>query len=81
MRYPQDYASTLTKKIVAAEVEPFEVDNQGESLWVSLAINVLPFVLVFGFVLFFLNQAQGGGNKVMSFGKARAKQVSKDRPR
>jgi len=81
VRYPQDYASTLTKKIVAAEVKPFEVDNQGESLWVSFAINVLPFVLVFGFVLFFLNQAGGAGNKVMSFGRARAKQVSKDAPK
>ena len=81
VRYPQDYAATLTKKIVAAEVEPFEVENQGESLLVSLVINLLPFVLVFGIVLFFLSQAQGGSNKVMSFGRARAKQVSKDAPK
>jgi cell division protease FtsH len=81
VRYPADYSSTLTKKIVAAEVEPFEVDNQGDSLWVTLAINVLPFVLVFGFVLFFLNQMQGGGSKVMSFGRAKTKQVTKDSPK
>jgi len=81
VRYPSDYASTLTKKIVAAEVEPFDVDNQGDSLWVTLAINVLPFILVFGFVLFFLNQVQGGGSKVMSFGRAKTKQVTKDSPK
>ena len=81
VRYPADYAATLTKKIVAAEVEPFEVDNQGDSLWLTLAINVLPFILVFGFVLFFLNQVQGGGSKVMSFGRAKTKQVTKDSPK
>jgi len=81
VRYPSDYASALTKKIVNADVEPFEVDNQGESLWMTLAINVLPFVLVFGVVLFFLNQVQGGGNRLMSFGRARTKQVTKDSPK
>jgi cell division protease FtsH len=81
VRYPADYAATLTKKIVAAEVEPFEVDNQGDSFWVTLLVNVLPFVLVFGFVLFFLNQVQGGGRRMMSFGRARTKQVAKDAPR
>jgi len=81
VRYPADYASALTKKIVAAEVEPFEVDNQGDSLWLTLAINVLPFILVFGFVLFFLNQVQGGGSKVMSFGRAKTKQITKDSPK
>jgi len=81
VRYPADYASTLTKKIVAAEVEPFKVDNQGDSLWITLAINVLPFVLVFGFVLFILNQVQGGGSKVMSFGRAKTKQITKDSPK
>jgi cell division protease FtsH len=81
VRYPSDYASALTKKIVAADVDPFEVDNSGDSLWVTLAINVLPFVLLFGFVLFFLNQMQGGGGRVMSFGRARTKQVAKDAPK
>jgi cell division protease FtsH len=81
VRYPDGYTDTITKKIVKAEVEPFEVDNQGESIWVTLAVNVLPFVLVFGFVLFFLNQVQGGGNRVMSFGRAKTKTVAKDQPK
>ena len=80
VRFPADYTANITKKIVAAEVEPFKVDGQGESIWIALAINVLPFVLVFGFVLFFLNQVQGGGNRVMSFGKAKTKSLNKDQP-
>jgi cell division protease FtsH len=80
VRFPSGYTSAITKKIVAADVEPFEVDGQQESMWLSLAISVLPFVLVFGFIFFFLNQLQGGGNRVLSFGKARPKSASKDQP-
>jgi cell division protease FtsH len=41
----------------------------------------LPFVLILGIWLFMLQQMQGGGNKVMSFGKSRAKRLTKDQPR
>jgi cell division protease FtsH len=81
VRYPNGYTATITRKIVAARVDPFAVDNEGESLWVTLAVNVLPFVLVFGFVLLLLNHVQGGGKRVMSFGRAKAKQVAKDQPK
>jgi cell division protease FtsH len=80
VRFPDGYTSTITRKIVAANVEPFEVDGQQESVWISVLVSILPFILVFGFVLFFLNQVQGGGNRVMSFGKARTKGVNKDQP-
>jgi len=80
VRFPDGYTSTITKKIVAADVKPFEVDAQKESIWVSLLVNLLPFVLVFGIIMFFLSQMQGGGNRIMSFGKARTKTVQKDQP-
>ena len=81
VRYPDGYTDTITRKIVKANVEPFKVDNQGDSLWLTLAVNVLPFVLVFGFILFFLNRMQGGGNRVMSFGRAKTKTIAKDQPK
>ena len=42
---------------------------------------MLPFVLFFGFWIFLMNQVQGGGSKVMSFGKSRAKRLSADSPK
>ncbi|GAB4264738.1 ATP-dependent zinc metalloprotease FtsH [Thermincola ferriacetica] len=39
----------------------------------SLFINFLPILLVIGLIFFMLNQTQGGGNRVMSFGKSRAR--------
>ena len=53
----------------------------GGSSWVSLLINVLPFVLFLGFWLFMMNQMQGGGSKVMSFGKSKAKRMTPDSPK
>jgi cell division protease FtsH len=54
---------------------------QGGSPWWSILTYILPFVLFFGFWIFLMNQVQGGGSKVMSFGKSRAKRMSVDSPK
>jgi cell division protease FtsH len=47
----------------------------------GVIINLLPFVLLLGFWIFLMNQVQGGGSKVMSFGKSRAKRLTPDSPK
>jgi cell division protease FtsH len=42
---------------------------------------ILPVIIFIGFWLFLMNQVQGGGSKVMSFGKSRAKRMSVDSPK
>ena len=78
--YPGEYADELTTKLLNGGVE---VDGKEESsnLLVSLLINFLPFVLIFGFALFFISRMQGGGSRVMQFGKAKARQLTKDSPK
>ena len=49
--------------------------------WWSILTRLLPFVLLFGFWIFLMNQVQGGGSKVMSFGKSRAKRMTPDSPK
>ncbi len=53
----------------------------GGSPWWSILTSLLPFVLLFGFWIFLMNQVQGGGSKVMSFGKSRAKRMTPDSPK
>jgi cell division protease FtsH len=53
----------------------------GSSPWWSILTGLLPFVLLFGFWIFLMNQVQGGGSKVMSFGKSRAKRMTPDAPK
>src|SRR5204863_15817 len=59
----------------------FDSKGTGSSAWWSILTGLLPFVLLFGFWIFLMNQVQGGGSKVMSFGKSRAKRMTPDSPK
>lgn len=41
--------------------------------WIQFFTGIIPFVVIFILFFFLLNQAQGGGNRMMSFGKSKAK--------
>ncbi|GAB3609369.1 MULTISPECIES: ATP-dependent metallopeptidase FtsH/Yme1/Tma family protein [Humibacter] len=51
------------------------------SWWLSALSILLPVVLIGAFFWLMLSGMQGGGNKVMQFGKSRAKLVSKESPK
>jgi cell division protease FtsH len=80
--YPNEYEGTLTEKILAADppIEDFTIDPENPSAFAWL-IQLLPYVLLFGIFIFIMLQLQGGGNRVMQFGKAKTKQVTKDQPK
>ena len=60
---------------------PVTADPQaGSVIWTAI-FQFLPFLIILGFFLFMMQQMQGGGNRVMSFGKSRARLVSKDQPK
>ena len=70
--------------IIAAldgKVKTIEVDPQTSTSLLSVVIQILPLLLMVGLILFFMQQMQGGGNRVMSFGKSRARQITKDMPK
>jgi cell division protease FtsH len=75
----------LDEAIASAEINNPQVVEDGTttggSPWWSILPYILPFVLFFGFWIFLMNQVQGGGSKVMSFGKSRAKRLSVDSPK
>ncbi|MGM0831115.1 MAG: ATP-dependent zinc metalloprotease FtsH [Bacillota bacterium] len=47
--------------------------------WVSFFTTIIPFVIIFILFFFLLNQAQGGGSRVMNFGKSKAKLYSEEK--
>jgi cell division protease FtsH len=73
----------LNKELALAQDQGLQVDGAktGGSPWWSALITILPFLLFFVFWIFLMNQMQGGGSKVMSFGKSRAKRMSVDSPK
>ncbi|MGZ4591738.1 MAG: ATP-dependent metallopeptidase FtsH/Yme1/Tma family protein, partial [Actinomycetes bacterium] len=57
-------------------------DSVPKQSWlVTLFINFLPIIILAALILFFFNQMQGGGSRVMQFGKSKAKLISKDTPK
>jgi len=79
--YPGEYGDELTEKLRRENGVDIKVNRQKESVWLSLLFNFLPFILLIGVFLFVMNSMQGGGNRVMQFGKARPRLVSKDQPK
>jgi cell division protease FtsH len=73
-------APELLKELKADGVE-YNVESEKSSALLSLLTYILPFIIFLGFWIFLMNQVQGGGSKVMSFGKSRAKRLSADSPK
>ena len=78
--YPAQYEDELTNELRAGNVK-YEANTQQESIWVSLAFQFLPILLLFAGFLWLMNSMQGGGGRIMQFGKAKAKLQSKDAPK
>jgi cell division protease FtsH len=75
-----DNGNSLVNELNDARVE-YNVEGTKTNGWLSLLTYVLPFLIFIGFWIFLMNQVQGGGSKVMSFGKSRAKRLSVDSPK
>ncbi|MBB6733355.1 ATP-dependent zinc metalloprotease FtsH [Cohnella zeiphila] len=54
---------------------------KGESFWLTFLTSIIPFVIMFILFFFLINQAQGGGGKVMNFGKSRARLYNEEKKR
>ncbi|MGA2773854.1 MAG: ATP-dependent zinc metalloprotease FtsH [Bryobacteraceae bacterium] len=50
-----------------------EIKDSSSGNWVSILINLSPFIVIFAFWIFMMRQMQSGGNKALSFGKSRAR--------
>ena len=58
----------------------YDVEISRDSIWVTILINFLPVILLIFLMFFFMSQ-MNGGSRAMSFGKSRAKQMTKDVPK
>jgi cell division protease FtsH len=81
VNYPSDQSQIEFEELLEANNVAFDSKGTGNSAWWSILTYLLPFVLFFGFWIFLMNQVQGGGSKVMSFGKSRAKRMAPDSPK
>jgi cell division protease FtsH len=81
VHYPADQSVPQLEQAMERSNVTFDSKGTGNWSWISFLTSLLPFVLLFGFWIFLMNQVQGGGSKVMSFGKSRAKRMAPDSPK
>src|SRR5215210_664942 len=81
VNYPNDQSAFALEEVLKDQNIPYDSKGKGSSWWSNLLISLLPFALLIGFWIFLMNQVQGGGSKVMSFGKSRAKRMTPDSPK
>lgn len=69
------------KEIIDSGAEYEFVPMRRESVWLSFLTTLIPFIIMFVLFFFLLNQSQGGGGKVMNFGKSRARLYNEEKKR
>ncbi len=74
---PDDH--NLTDYLLENNVEHFPHDTRTPPWWQSALTYMIPFLLIIGIFFFFMQQSQGGGNRVMSFGKSKARLQETDK--
>ena len=81
-RQGAELATLLQEKSAAGKIEEkYDISNPKTNIFVSLLFTLLPFILIVVIFLFLMNSMQGGGSRVMQFGKSKAKLITKDTPK
>ena len=81
-QYPAQTSSAIVQALQAAPNKPaFNTAVRQDSFLVTMLIYLVPLGIVLLILFWMMNNAQGGGNRVMSFGKSKAKQLTKDHPK
>jgi cell division protease FtsH len=78
--YPYTQLTDVASQLNEANI-PFEVDPPNNGFWFTLIGTLAPILLIILFFILFMSSMQGGGNRVMSFGKSRARRMTKDQPK
>ena len=78
--YPGGYEEKITTALLDKGVK-VDTNAERENVWLAILFQFLPIIVLFGLFMWLMNSMQGGGNRIMQFGKSRAKLQSKDAPK
>jgi cell division protease FtsH len=81
-QYPASATDEIFNVLDQAGNKPtVETKVSQESILMQILIYLVPLGLLLLLLMWMMNNAQGGGNRVLNFGKSKAKQLSKDMPK
>ncbi|WP_067841188.1 ATP-dependent zinc metalloprotease FtsH [Amphibacillus sediminis] len=73
-----DIVRDITSQAAEQGIIRIEEEEQ-PSMWLTFFMSIAPFIIVIVIFLFLMNQSQGGGNRVMNFGKSKAKMYNEEK--
>ncbi|WP_055588494.1 ATP-dependent zinc metalloprotease FtsH [Streptacidiphilus griseoplanus] len=84
--YIGDQGVAIADKLQSAQEsnklpDGYTVSPTKQNAFLSILLSMLPIVFIVIVFLFLMNQMQGGGSRVMNFGKSKAKLITKDTPK
>ncbi|BAC19352.1 putative cell division protein FtsH [Corynebacterium efficiens YS-314] len=77
-QFPARTAPLIFDKVEASDAESYTTNVTQDNFLVSMLSFILPLLIVFGLLMFFLSRAQGGG--MFGMGASKARQLTKDTP-
>ncbi len=77
----QDLIKRLNERVTAGTLDHWRGENPDRGMWSILFTAVIPFLLIGALLFFMLNNASGGNNRILGFGKSKAKLAAKDTPK
>jgi len=80
-RYVAPQGEDVVDAVVAADLEKgYDSQIAQANIWTSMLTLILPFLVLAVIFYFVVSRMQGGGSRVMGFGKSKAKLADKDMP-
>ncbi|MGW1678436.1 ATP-dependent zinc metalloprotease FtsH [Saccharopolyspora sp. NPDC002376] len=80
-QYPAGSTDQVVNEIRNAHVPTWNTKVSQDSFWVQMLFYLVPIGLLVLLLMWMMNNVQGGGNRVLNFGKSKAKQLTKDMPK
>jgi len=78
---PQRGESLVTAVTTHLPPKGYTDDPPQQNWFLTILGTLLPLIIILGLFWFLMSQMQGGGSKVMQFGKSKAKLANKDTPK
>jgi cell division protease FtsH len=79
--YAAPRGEEIVGAVTASDVESFDDEVDLGNFWTSMLGFLIPFLIIGLIFWFLLSRMQGGGGKVMQFGKNKAKLMTKETPK
>ncbi len=81
-QYPAQSTDEIATALRESQIsDGWDTKVTQQSLLFQVLIYLIPLGLLLLLLLWMMNNAQGGGNRVLNFGKSKAKQLAKDHPK